>query len=108
MSTPLTIKNLPFVCVRLNDADFKDVAAIYVIICVSESGSWKVIDVGQSGQLGTRIDDHPRMDCWKNNCPSGNIWVCIYKTPTADMTKDQRLALEKELRDFYKPNCGDR
>lgn len=102
----VTIYNLPFKCVRLSEADFSDFAAIYVILCVGEGGKWKVIDVGQSGEVGTRINSHDREECWKKNCPNGNIWVCIYKTPSSQYTKEQRVALEGQIRDSYKPNCG--
>lgn len=106
--TNLTISGLPFQCVKLSEADFSDVAAIYLILCVAQDGNWKVIDVGQSGQVGTRIDVHDRQECWKRNCPNNNIWVCIYKTPTSSYTKEQREALEGKLRDAYKPVCGKR
>ena len=104
----VTIGNLAFQCVRLSEADFKDIAAIYVIICVDKDGIWKVLDVGQTGELGERIDNHDRKKCWKDNCPNKNIWVCIYKMPSDKYTKQDRLDLEKKLRDQYNPPCGKR
>lgn len=104
----VTIYNLPFKCVRLSEADFSDFAAIYVILCVGERGKWNVTDVGQSGEVGTRINSHDREDCWKKNCPSGNIWVCLYKTPSTGYTKEQRTALEGKIREHYNPPCGKR
>lgn len=106
--TSLTISGYAFQCVPLSDADFNDVAAIYVIICVSSGGSWVVIDVGQSGELGSRIDNHDRKSCWERKCKSGNIWVCVYKMPTATYTKADRLALEDRLRGMYTNLCGKR
>lgn len=102
----VTIYDLPFNCVRLSEADFSDFAAIYVILCVKKGGSWTVIDVGQSGEAGTRIDSHDREECWKQNCPNKNIWVCIYKTPSTSYTKEKRKVLEGKIRDFYNPDCG--
>jgi hypothetical protein len=110
MAKKVNIQGLPFMCVRLEDADFDDVAAIYVIICVNEvEGKYTVIDVGQSGQVGTRINNHDREECWHSNCEIGHIWVCIYKTPTVDMTAEERIDLEGKIRDAY-PNlpCGER
>lgn len=106
MQTGLTIYNLPFLCTPLKEADFNDFAAIYVVLCVVD-GKTKVLDVGQSGEVGTRINNHTRMECWKKNCPTGNIWVCIYKTPTIVITKDERLRLETKIRNYYNPTCGD-
>jgi hypothetical protein len=104
----VTIYNLPFTCVKLSEADFSDFAAIYVILCVSVGGKWKVLDVGQSREVGTRINSHDRENCWNQNCQSGSIWVCLYKTPSTSYTKEQRSVLEKEIRDFYNPVCGKR
>lgn len=104
----VTIGGLSFACVRLANADFADVAAIYVILCVDQNGGWTVLDVGQSGELGTRIDSHDRQGCWSRNCPSGNIWVCVYCMPSNKYTKEDRMRLEKTLRDQYNPSCGKR
>lgn len=106
MATQVKIFNLSFQCVRLSQADFSDVAAIYVILCVGVEGKTTVIDVGESGQLGSRINDHDRSDCWDKNCSNKNIWVCVYKTPSSEYTAQQRRDLEKNIRDFYKPICG--
>jgi hypothetical protein len=105
---PITIGNLEFTCVRLSEADFKEVAAIYVIICVDSNGKWKVLDVGQTGSLGERIDGHDRKDCWIKNCPDQNIWVCVYPLPTARYSQKERVDMEKRLRDQYNPPCGKR
>ena len=106
MSTNITIEGIPFICVNLSEADFADRAAIYVILCVAKDGTWRVLDVGQSGQVGTRIDNHDRQDCWRHNCPSNNIWVCIYPMPTDQYTETDRLKVERKLRLKFNPPCG--
>ena len=90
-STRLEVGGLSFVCVPLADADFKDVAAIYVILCVDKDRSWKVLDVGQSGELGDRMDSHDRRMCWEQHCPGKSIWVCVHPMPTKQFTKVDRL-----------------
>jgi len=105
---PVTIGNLFFQCVRLSNADFKDIAAIYVIICVDTNGKWKILDVGQTGELEDRIDSHDRKECWKKNCPNQNIWECVYPMPGNKYTEQDRLDIEKKLRDQYNPPCGKR
>jgi hypothetical protein len=64
MAKDVTIGGYPFVCVALSEADFSDVAAVYAILCVGPRGSWTVLDVGQSGRVGSRIDEHERRECW--------------------------------------------
>ncbi|MDQ7788455.1 MAG: hypothetical protein RDU41_00190 [Clostridia bacterium] len=108
MDTDVTIGGYPFVCVPLAQADFSDVAAIYVILCVAQDRSWTVLDVGQSGQVGSRIDDHDRRGCWERNCPNRNIWVCAHRMPSAQHTKQKREQLESALRAKLNPKCGKR
>jgi hypothetical protein len=108
MAKDVTIGSYPFVCVPLGEADFSDVAAVYVILCVAAGGSQTVLDVGQTGQLGSRIDEHERKDCWQKNCPSGNIWVCVYRMPSHIYSESDRLKVENELRQRFNPPCGKR
>jgi hypothetical protein len=107
-SVNVTIANYTFVCVRLSDADFNDTAAVYVILCVAEDRNWKVLDVGQSSELGSRIDNHERKACWLRNCPNNNIWVCVYSMPSDRYSRENRVALEKLIRQKYAPPCGER
>ena len=107
-SVKVTIGGHPFACYRLSEAGFINIAAIYVILCVSQGGSWKVLDVGQSGELGERIDNHPRKDCWIENCLTKNVWVCVYAMPSNQYSKEDRLKLEATLRQQYNPPCGER
>lgn len=108
MATPLMIANLPFQCTSLAEADFSDRAAVYVVICVAKDRTWSVLDVGQSGRVGSRIDEHKRRECWIRNCPSGNTWVCVYSMPSSQHSEQDRLNLEHRLRVELKPTCGER
>ena len=107
-STNVNIAGRTFVCVRLAEAGFSDIAAVYVILCVSHGGQWPVLDVGQSGQLGSRIDSHKRKACWERNCVEKNIWVCIYKMPSHIYSAQDRRDFERQIRGQYNPPCGER
>jgi hypothetical protein len=107
-STNVTIGGKQFACVPLGQADFSDVAAVYVVLCVAQDGKWTVLDVGQSGKVGSRIESHDRKDCWKQHCPSGNIWVCVYRMLTSQYSEQVRATLESALRIQYSPECGKR
>lgn len=104
----LTIGGYPFVCVSLADVDFSDIAAIYVVICVGKNGNWEVLDVGQSGRLGSRVGNHDRRVCWMRNCQTGSIWVCVYRMPSDRYSEEDRLESEATLRQMYRPPCGKR
>jgi hypothetical protein len=108
-SVPIKIGEYSFTFVRLAETDFTDVAAVYVVICVlGEKGNYGVIDVGQTGEVGTRINSHEREECWKRECSTGNIWVCVHTMPSVRYTKDDRLHLERDLRERYKHKCGEK
>lgn len=95
-------------CVPLSQADFSDEAAVYVIVCI-QNNKYRVIDVGQTGQLRSRIEDHEREKCWRRECRMpGEIFVCVYRMPSAEYSKQDRLTVEKQIRDSRKPPCGQR
>jgi hypothetical protein len=108
MVSNLNISGYPFLCVPIAEANFNDTAAIYVIICVASDGSWTPVDVGQSGQLGARLDSHDRSSCWYRNCTNGNLWACVYQMPGKDFSKDDRLKVEHLIRTNLNPSCGNR
>ena len=105
-ATQVEIGGYQFLCVRLSQADFSDISVVYVILCVQPNGDWIVLDVGESGEVGTRIGEHDREECWRRNCRSDNIWVCVY--PMRGRSREERLAVEAELRQRYRPHCGTR
>ena len=102
----VTIGGKLFTCLRLEKADFSDIAAVYAVISVARDGSWSVLDVGQSKELGERIDGHDRKECWQRNCNNGDIWVCIYPMPSSRYSKYDRLQFEEYLRQGNSPPCA--
>lgn len=86
-------------------AKLKNVAGVYVVLCKQANSRWHVIDVGESGDVKDRIDNHDRKDCWKRNC-QGTIGVAVLYT--SGWTADQRRVLERKIRDEFSPPCGKR
>jgi len=78
-----------------------DRAAIYMILTSNNS----VVDVGQSGEAGTRLANHDRSTCWTRN---GGTQFVVKWMPTSTYRKEDREQLEKSIRDRYNPTCGDR
>jgi hypothetical protein len=77
---------------------------VYVILCHRDAKNF-VIDVGESAQVKTRVDNHDRKDCWQLNC-QGNLLVAVYYTP--NLQSSGRIAIEQEIRRQYNPPCGDK
>lgn len=78
-----------------------DRAAVYVIL----DNSNNVIDVGQSGETGTRLSNHERKPCWDRN---GGKWFAVKWMPSDRYSREDRENLEKEVRKEEKPPCGEK
>lgn len=78
------------------------VAGVYVIGS-SQGGKVRIIDVGESGDVGTRLSSHERQDCWQRNC-SGSPLVYVHEEAGAD----RRRTIESAIRAQYNPACGER
>lgn len=87
-------------------ADFiRHAAGIYVITDARSDGKVYLLDVGESGDVRDRIDNHDRRPCWSRN-RQGSLGVAVLYTPGwSDL---QRRLLEARIRDQYQPPCGER
>lgn len=87
------------------DTDYlRDEAGIYVILDRRGDSKWYVLDVGESGQLRSRVTNHDRQGCWTRN-RQGTLGVAAYYTP--GWSDEQRRALEAKIRADYNPTCGE-
>ena len=86
--------------------ELRDAAGVYVILDyrANESSPY-VLDVGESGLVKTRIENHDRVSCW-NQHSRGTIYCAVLYTGT--LPRRQRLNLELIIRQRYNPPCGDR
>lgn len=82
----------------------EDRSGVYVIYC-QIADVWKVIDVGESVNLQTRLATHDRKKCWEKYC-NGNIYFAVIYTP--NMQQAGRMEIEQRIRSIEKPVCGDR
>jgi hypothetical protein len=74
-----------------------------VYIVHDEEGN--VLDVGESAKVGQRISTHERRTCWRENAV-GAVGIHVVWTP--GKKKAGRRAVERQLRDEFDPDCGDR
>ena len=83
-------------------------AAVYVIICTQPTGKHYVIDVGESGEVGDRPQNHPRLNCWLAQCKFALSVYLRYLPLSEGFTADDRRHLETKIRQQYSPPCGAR
>ena len=65
----------------------------------------RVIDIGESGDVRSRIATHERRPCWNRWAPEGWL-VAVYYTP--GWPQQRRMEEEQRLRLMYQPLCGER
>lgn len=87
-----------------NTGPLQDRSGVYVIMCLRD-GKYYVLDVGESAQVKTRVDNHDRKDSWRQNCNS-TLVVAVYYTP--NLQSSERVSIEKAIRTQYNPPCGER
>jgi hypothetical protein len=62
----------------------------------------RIIDAGESGHVQRRIGDHDRADEWERHKEDGIYMSAFY------CDKPTRKLIEKDIRDYFDPPCGDR
>ena len=78
----------------------EDRSGVYVILCNS-----RLIDVGESASVKSRIESHDRRDCWGKNC-SGSIRFAVHYTP--NLQQLGRMEIEQEIRRSHRGiPCGE-
>ena len=72
---------------------------------LGRSGSapnWRIVDVGEAGDVRQRVSTHDRADCWRRQNHAELTSAALY------CDERTRLAVESRVRTFFKPPCGDR
>lgn len=62
-----------------------------------------MIDVGESDQIRTHVENHDREDEWKTNCVATIRYAVLY---TPNMHRVQRQRIEQKIREEYQPTLG--
>jgi len=83
-------------------SSLEDKAGVYAILC-DAGEEFRVIDVGESAIVRTRVETHDRKDCWTRNCSTSPKYAAHY---TPGMQQQGRMRIEQEIRDAYDPPCG--
>jgi len=76
-----------------------DRAAVYVILDSNNN----IVDVGQSGETGTRLANHERKPCWDRY---GGKWFAVRWMPSDRYSEEDRREVEGKIRESEDPPCG--
>jgi hypothetical protein len=96
-------------------ASLADLAGIYMVIAGRKApdGKWdpssySLLDIGQTGGVGSRLASHDRERCWEQNTPRGCVLLFKFAAmPSTDYDETDRRIVECCLRSHNAPlPCG--
>ena len=96
-------------------ADVTGRAGIYMIIAGKKTlddkwdiSTYKLLDIGQTGEAAERLASHDREKCWKRNKPIGSTVLAKFAAmPSKDYDETDRRIVECCLRASHRPlPCG--
>ncbi|WP_321403877.1 hypothetical protein [Maridesulfovibrio sp.] len=90
-----------------NTEDLQDRSGVYILLTKKNivNNKWKVVDIGESREIRSRVQDHDREECWGWESEGVLDYAVIY---TSGKQKAGRMEVEHELRAQYSPPCGGR
>ena len=80
-------------------------SGVYGILTPTSATRYKVIDVGESATVRSRVENHDRKPCWRRNANNGQISYAVYYTP--GLQQAGRKEIEQKIRKQYSPPCGE-
>jgi len=97
----LKLKNYTFIGPLPDTSPIQNRSGVYSVLGSTNSNDFFVVDVGESSYLKTRLDNHDRESCWLQNTNGFVFFAVLYESNV-----QVRKAIEKDLREHYKPACG--
>lgn len=82
----------------------EDRSGVYAILSPIDTNRYKVVDVGESTNVKTRVENHDRSACWKRNATSEGLRYAVHYTP--HLQQAGRKDIEQKVRNKYNPPCG--
>lgn len=98
----MTIGEYTFDGVYNSTENLQDKSGVYAIIC-QKGDKYYIIDVGESANVKTRVQNHDRKDCWKKNCQEIIVYAVLY---TPNLQQLGRMEIEQKIRKKFDPFCG--
>jgi hypothetical protein len=99
----ITIGNLSFDGPFTSASQLLARSGVYAILGRGAAGgNWAVVDVGESGDVKSRVENHDRKLQWQG-CGHATLSVAAFYCDA-----EARTRIEQALRLQYNPVCGDR
>ncbi len=85
-------------------SSLEDKSGVYAILTPTNASRYKVVDVGESATVKSRVENHDRKSCWQRNASSGRLYYAVHYTP--GLHQAGRKTIEQKVRQQYNPPCG--
>lgn len=85
-------------------SSLEDRSGVYAILD-NYNNSYYILDVGESAQVKTRVENHDRKPCW-NSKLRGRLEYAVYYT--YNLHQQGRMEVEQDIRAKYNELCGAR
>lgn len=83
----------------------QDSSGVYAVLTQLDDGKFRVLDVGESATVRSRVENHDRAESWLEHVVNGIHYAVYY---THGLQQSGRMEIEQELRAIYNPPCGER
>lgn len=84
-------------------SSLNDNSGVYAVLAKREE-KYYLLDVGEAGEVKTRVENHDRKDCWEKNVKGGVVRYAVYYTPK--LKQEGRREIENDIRDNNSLPCG--
>jgi hypothetical protein len=106
------IDGLIWICSPL-EAAFRAEPGLCLIACQGRDGELAVIDILRFDEAGpesdARLCDTVCREFWRQRCPAGRLWACVYSMPAPANTSEEREGFERLLRARHRGKlCGEK
>jgi hypothetical protein len=81
----------------------EDRSGLYAIISARSTNNY-LVDVGESSEVKSRVENHDRKNCWNRNLNGGSLKYAVLYTP--NLRQEGRRVIEDDIRDNYDLPCG--
>jgi hypothetical protein len=98
----IQIKDYSFEGLYSLPSHLEEEPGVFVVFCQKYEKN-EIVDIDESENVKSRIEDNERYNCWRRNCESSLAYAVYY---TSDLTEKERSNIAYELRDEFNPVCG--
>jgi hypothetical protein len=84
------------------EAQLRAVSGVYAILGRTTGSQWRVVDIGEAGDVYQRVSTHDRAPCWRARGYGELAAAALY------VSEVQRMLIERQLRGQFNPPCGER